>query len=70
MLIALIGPDGCGKTTIANLKMDHLDKLEAKRVHNYEMRFGFIPTLKFYFFEIIYRVKPPNATKKGNIMLE
>ena len=64
MLIALIGPDGCGKTTIANLLTNEFIK-RGKRVHNYEMRFGFIPTLNSIFSKLSPRVKPAKRHKEG-----
>ena len=45
MLIAIIGPDGCGKTTIANELVSKLNQEKIKATHS-AMHFEILPKLK------------------------
>lgn len=45
MLIVFIGPDGCGKTTIAMMVVAHLER-KGKPVHFFEMNFGILPRFR------------------------
>ena len=45
MLIAIVGPDGCGKTTVANELVIKLRKEKINATH-YAMHFGILPKLK------------------------
>ena len=45
MLIAIIGPDGCGKTTVANSLVEKLKDLDVVATHH-AMHFKILPKLK------------------------
>ena len=48
MLIAIIGPDGCGKTTLAK-QLEEYFKKESKKIALFEFRYGILPTISKIF---------------------
>ena len=46
MLIVFIGPDGCGKTTVANAVVSHLSHNKAVDVRFFELNFGVLPRFR------------------------
>jgi len=46
MLIVFIGPDGCGKTTVANALVEHLSGNTNTSVRFFEMNFGLLPRFR------------------------
>jgi thymidylate kinase len=45
MLIVIVGPDGCGKTTVANSLVDYF-KSRNKKLNHFAMHFNILPPLK------------------------
>ncbi len=64
--LALIGPDGSGKSTVAEDLGEHLKPLFRKRVC-YHGHFGLLPELKVYrnFLFKMIKEKPPDQSKTG-----
>jgi energy-coupling factor transporter ATP-binding protein EcfA2 len=46
MLIVFVGPDGCGKTTVANAVVKYLTLKSVHEVRFFEMNFGILPRFR------------------------